>query len=671
MEDQGKRLLLAVAVAFAVILVWEMVSVKLFPPPEPPPQEQTTEAEGTDPTTEPSDGPTPDSPKPGDTSGPKIVDPEKPSEPTRAPTTPAQDVERGEEQIFEFAFPRFRAEFTSYGGNLKTWELQGEKYREANESGQQVQMDLVRAGKDDALLPFGIHFEDRPWWPEKSEWTGKKLSDTEVEFRWTYVHPTTGDAVFDFVKQYELFPDEYLLQLTVHVINRRAEEQNQTLVVSLFGYQDPSEDTGGGWTSIESSWKSSCYINGELKNASHKSVLKSDKKRIGKLKWAGINHSYFFIGASPHGETAARMGCNSYGYDKLPGVMRTDIVFPERTIQRGQTAEGGPPATYKVSAYMGPKYLDKLESVSGTIGHDPLFVESIDFGWFGILARPLLWLLQWLYSFLGNWGVAIIFLTVIVKLATLYWNTKSIRSMRKMAKLKPQMEAIQKKHKDDKQRQQQEVMNLYKAHGVNPISGCLPMLLQMPIWFALYRTLMAAAELYHSPFIPGWIDDLTAEDPYYILPIALMGMMFLQAKLSPTTPDSTQQKIMMYGMPLMFGVFGFFFPSGLTLYILTNTVLTSIHNLWMTRTDPTNKASKAAAAKGGDKPKKKAGKKSEGEEEEGGESAASASDSESTSNRQDDDKSSASKPSSYKKKGRGPKPRRRGGKRKRGGGNRS
>jgi YidC/Oxa1 family membrane protein insertase len=129
-------------------------------------------------------------------------------------------------------------------------------------------------------------------------------------------------------------------------------------------------------------------------------------------------------------------------------------------------------------------------------------------------------------------------------------------------------------------------MNLYKANKVSPLAGCLPMLLQMPIWFALYRTLMVAAELYQAPFIPGWIDDLTAPDPYYALPIALMGMMFVQAKLSPTTADSTQQKMMMYGLPLVFGVFGFFFPAGLTLYIFTNTCMTALHNVWMNRTEP-------------------------------------------------------------------------------------
>ena len=160
-----------------------------------------------------------------------------------------------------------------------------------------------------------------------------------------------------------------------------------------------------------------------------------------------------------------------------------------------------------------------------------------------------------------------------------------MRSMRAMSVLKPEVEKIQKKYKEDRQRQQVEIMALYKAHKVSPLSGCLPMLLQMPIWFALYRTLMVAAELYQAPFVPGWIDDLTSPDPFYVLPIGLTAMMFVQARLSPSVADSTQQKIMMYGLPIMFGVFSFFFPAGLTLYIFTNTCLTAVHHVWMKRTE--------------------------------------------------------------------------------------
>lgn len=658
MEDQGKRLLLAVAVAFAVVLIWDAVQTRLFPPPEPPPGEQVPGeqtgdlADGGDGSLEPDDGSKTGTPKEpsrprladsgksgdesgdesGDGTGPNLEKPAEPEVPNRCT----------EDQLgtFAFDFDRFRAVFTSEGGSLQSWQLQGTKYRTVDEDGAR-QMDLVPNGNDPRQRHFSLRFDDRDWWPEKTTWCMTSKTDTTIEFMWSYFHPSRDSAIYEIKKTFEIVPDQFLVQLTIDVVNKEAAEESETVVVSLSGYQDPSVDTEGGWTSLDTAWRSTCLVNDEVEGSTFEDVLESPKKRIGKVLWGGFNHSYFFVAAAPKLDTDARMSCSSVGYKKKPGVMTTNIAFPAVNLRKNL------PVTYVLSAYLGPKYLDKLEAVSKTVGHDPRFGESIDFGWFGILARPLLGLLQWFYSFLGNWGLAIILLTVVVKLATLYPNTKAMRSMRKMAKLKPQMEVIQKKYKEDKQKQQQEVMNLYRAHGVNPVAGCLPMFLQMPIWFALYRTLMAAAELYHEPFIPGWIDNLTGVDPYYILPIALMGMMFLQAKLSPTTPDSTQQKIMMYGLPLMFGVMGFFFPSGLTLYILTNTALTSLHNIWMNRTDPLTQPGAAEKAKSG--------------------TASGAGDDSADGDSTSDEpvRESSKKPSDGVKRGRGQKSRRRGGKRKR------
>jgi YidC/Oxa1 family membrane protein insertase len=147
------------------------------------------------------------------------------------------------------------------------------------------------------------------------------------------------------------------------------------------------------------------------------------------------------------------------------------------------------------------------------------------------------------------------------------------------------MKILQTKYADDKQRQQAETMALYKQHGVNPVAGCLPILLQMPIWLALYRMLSSAGELYQQVFIPGWINDLTATDPFHILPVILVVTMFVQARLQPAAADSTQQKFLQYGMPLMFGAMSFVFPAGLTLYIFTNTVLSALHSIYMNKFD--------------------------------------------------------------------------------------
>lgn len=206
----------------------------------------------------------------------------------------------------------------------------------------------------------------------------------------------------------------------------------------------------------------------------------------------------------------------------------------------------------------------------------------------------MLSLLQFFHGMVGNWGIAIILLTILVKLATLYWLTKSMRSMKSMAVLAPKMKALKEKYKDDSAKLQLETMALYKENGVNPVAGCLPMFLQMPVWIALYRMLSSASELYLQPFVGGWINDLTARDPYYVLPIALTVTMFLQSRLQPAAVDNAQQKMMMYGMPLMFGAMGLFFPSGLTLYMFTNTVLGALHSVYMNKFD---KPSLAMAAK--------------------------------------------------------------------------
>jgi YidC/Oxa1 family membrane protein insertase len=168
------------------------------------------------------------------------------------------------------------------------------------------------------------------------------------------------------------------------------------------------------------------------------------------------------------------------------------------------------------------------------------------------------------------------------------------------------MDEIRTKFESDKQRMNVEMMNLYKTHNINPLGGCLPMLLQMPVWFALYRALNVSAELYQAPFV-GWLNDLTRPDPYYIVPVVMTGLMFIQQKITPSTVDSAQQRMMLIMMPLMFGSFSLFFPSGLTVYILTNTLLTMAHQFWMNNTDPDKSKTEAAPVVASDVPTSKPG----------------------------------------------------------------
>jgi YidC/Oxa1 family membrane protein insertase len=594
MEDQGKRLLLAVVAAFAVMMAWMV----LFPPDKP--EQAPTPEQPTGEVTPAAPGevaPTPDG---------APAAPLEPGEVAPAPAAePAAPAARGEEEIHAFAFEEFVARFSTHGGALVDWELQGTKYEDRKSHRSDAQIDLVPHGEREDLRPFLIRFENSTLsLPEQTEWRVESKTDTEIVFVWS-------SADLRVEKHYKMFPADYLVQLTVSLTKLSEGPASQQLAISTFGYQDPTASTGGGFTSVKTVWQAACAVEGEVRTWDVKD-LSAPQVRAGQVKWAGVTHSYFFSAMSPRPSTDAVLTCIASRIPDLPGAMRVDLVFPQRKL-----SGAGDGYDRTVTAYIGPKYLDKLESISGLVGYDTGFDKAIDLGWFSFIARPLLWLMLWFQGFVVNWGIAIILLTCLVKLATLYWTHKSMKSMKAMAKLKPEIEKIQKKFKDDKQRQQVEIMNMYKAHKVNPLAGCLPMLLQMPIWFALYRMLMAAAELYQAPFIPGWIDDLTSPDPFFILPIALMGMMFLQAKLQPTPASSTQQKVMMYGLPLMFGFFSIFFPSGLTLYIFTNTVLTLFHQMWMNRHEP--RPGKATAAVGGAAATLGRAEDDEDEDDEGGE----------------------------------------------------
>jgi YidC/Oxa1 family membrane protein insertase len=266
--------------------------------------------------------------------------------------------------------------------------------------------------------------------------------------------------------------------------------------------------------------------------------------------------------------------------------MRTDVLFAQPDTFKPES----PAVSREVTAFLGPKHYQLLERVDEVAGVQTQFKGTMDLGWFGFLGKPLMWLLLKFYDLLQNWGLSIVLLTIVVKSLTIPFTTKSMRSMKTMAVLAPQMKALQAKYKDDKQRLQMETMAMYKQHGANPLTGCLPLLLQMPIWLALYRMLSSTGELYNQAFIPGWIDDLTNSDPFHVLPIVLMVTMFFQARLTPMGPatDPTQkmqQRMMQYGMPLMFGVMSFFFPAGLTLYIFTNTILSAVHSIYMNKFD--------------------------------------------------------------------------------------
>ncbi|RYZ88305.1 MAG: membrane protein insertase YidC [Proteobacteria bacterium] len=221
--------------------------------------------------------------------------------------------------------------------------------------------------------------------------------------------------------------------------------------------------------------------------------------------------------------------------------------------------------------YAGPKSIDILKSI------DPLLPGVIDHGFFSFIARPLLYIMKAFYSWIGNWGLAIICLTLLVRFCVLPFAVMSAKSMKAMQKIQPQLVAVRERYKADPVAMNRETMALMKQNKANPLGGCLPMLLQIPVFFALYRVIGSSIELYHSPFY-GWITDLSSHDKFYVLPIIMGVAMFLQTKLTPTTMDPAQAKIMAF-LPLVFTLFMVQLPAGLTLYMCVSTLFGIIQQM--------------------------------------------------------------------------------------------
>ncbi|MGL4191389.1 MAG: membrane protein insertase YidC [Vibrio sp.] len=276
------------------------------------------------------------------------------------------------------------------------------------------------------------------------------------------------------------------------------------------------------------------------------------------VNWVAMIQHYFAAAWIPRDEPQAQL------YSRvINNLGDMGIRTPNKTIADGEQVE------FKASLWVGPKLQDQMAAVA------PNLDLVVDYGWLWFIAKPLHWLLSVIQSFVSNWGVAIICLTFIVRGAMYPLTKAQYTSMAKMRMLQPKLQAMRERIGDDRQRMSQEMMELYKKEKVNPLGGCLPILLQMPIFIALYWALMESVELRHSPFF-GWIHDLSAQDPYYILPLLMGASMFVIQKMSPTTiTDPMQQKIMTF-MPVMFTFFFLWFPSGLVLYWLVSNIVTLI-----------------------------------------------------------------------------------------------
>ncbi|GFO56794.1 membrane protein insertase YidC [Geomonas sp. Red276] len=282
--------------------------------------------------------------------------------------------------------------------------------------------------------------------------------------------------------------------------------------------------------------------------------------------WSAFSEKYFMDAVIADNGSIANVKITHPTGDSLV----RDITSPTVSVAPGQAG------SVNYTLYFGPKDLDILKAQGHRLD------EAIDYGWFGPIAKPLVYALKFLYKYVGNYGLAIIIITFILKLLFFPLTHKSYKSMKDMQKLQPKMNELKEKYKNDRDAMNKAVMELYRTHKVNPMGGCLPMVIQIPVFFGLYRALMYSIELRHAPFY-FWITDLSAKDPYMVTPIIMGVTMFIQQKMTPTNMDPVQAK-MMLALPVVFTFMFLNFPSGLVIYWLVNNVLTIAQQYYINKT---------------------------------------------------------------------------------------
>ena len=457
--------------------------------------------------------------------------------------------------------PLYEAVFYTGGGPLRSFKLKKFQTGLAPDSPLVNMVDERTA----AVAPLGLVINSQPSW-STGQWS---LDSGEQNLKLDAGQQGALRLVgvvdnLRVVRELSFNADSYLIKEKIRLIN--AGDQPRSVRVSYTVASDASNAAGGRYDSMRVAWDNDGSLSEE---SSSKTLERTGVQATGKIYWAGAMSTYFLSAVLP-GET------NTVTVKGLlqKSVYRTAVEEPENLLAPGQEKE------LTVSYWLGPKDRTQLLTVSDQLA------KSIDLGMFSIIAKGLLWLLEFFHKYVHNWGVAIILLTIVIK--AVFWplTAKSYASMEKMKKLQPMMTAIREKYKDNKELMNKEVMALYKTYGVNPASGCVPILIQLPVFFGLYQALLTSIELRHAPFIMYlpftdklWLADLSAKDPYYITPVIMGLTMFLQQRMSPPATDPTQQKIMMF-LPLIFTVLFLGFPSGLVIYWLVNNIL-SIFQQWL------------------------------------------------------------------------------------------
>ncbi|TAK09041.1 MAG: membrane protein insertase YidC [Candidatus Manganitrophaceae bacterium] len=470
----------------------------------------------------------------------------EPSSQTKAPTErpPIVEEKNAKEKVIESDL--YRVVLSNVGGTIKEWQLK--KYTKKTATGEVVPIELVQKGV--STLPLTLFTQEEPKGSKQLYNLDEKPVQLSPENPQAVVTLTSvGPDGRKITKELTFHNDRYLVETRIDT-----EGYSQGYEISLgtnFGIEDWGQQFGGSIGAIS-------LVDGEL-HREQEAKINGTVVHEGTVSWAGLQDKYFISALIP--KEAAQTGPVSVKKEGEKQI-RLDLKVPAE--QAGQKM---------LALYSGPKEYDRLVQVGVHLE------ESIDFGWFimgswlpvRLVAKPLYFIIRFLYQFSHNYGVAIILVTVLIKVLFFPVTRKSLASMKEMAAIQPKIAAVRKKYAGDRDKMNKELMNLYKEHQINPFGGCLPMLVQIPVFVALFNILYTTIDLRQAPFM-FWIRDLSDKDPYYVLPIIMGISMFFQQLTQPTTMDPTQAKVMLF-LPVIYTFFFLNFPSGLVLYWLVNNLL--------------------------------------------------------------------------------------------------
>ena len=566
-----KRVLIAIILSLTVLLLWQA----LFPPPKPeritrtPAEQQQKEELPREQATLPEEE--------------KLQ-----AEATSSYVPPAQPDRTSlppEKEII-VTTDLYRAVFSSHGACLKRFELLRYKNRQGLPGicfifpfsllygDQQILQEysykelIGNGGAESCPLSISLEGTDKAARPVAFTGDVEFLELDSSNEQGTVTFSWKSQEGFALTKQFTFANDSYYIDCNLSA------ENNSSLPMEIKPAvrwpqavrEEAQKESGGFFGGMGGEIQQFIYLIADTVNRIEIKDIEENKVFSGDIKWTGFEEKYFISTLIPHEEQDLKLQL----FKPYNGEVAFQLgILPINLLPQTQK-------TFLSSVYLGPKNLNYLEKGRGELG------RVVSFGFFDPVAKPMLFILNLFYTFIPNYGLAIIFLSIGIKL--IFWplTHKSQKSMKEMQKIQPKIAELKEKYKNNKEELNRKTMEFYRTNKVNPLGGCLPILIQIPVFFALYRVLLNSIELRHAPFISFWINDLSAKDPTYVSPLLMGASMFLQQKMTPTVGDPAQAKIMLV-MPIMFTFMFLSFPSGLVIYWLISNVLSIVQQYYINK----------------------------------------------------------------------------------------